>query len=305
MRKNFKLTLVALSLLALTACSAEHEPTVGKYPILFGCTDTTRADVGAATIDDLKRNGFRVYAFVDGVNDISFTKDVYWVENDKVWAYDYLEYWVPGCNYSFRAFYPNPEDNYTLNVDTTSADLSYTINNFDITSQQDLMQASATAEVAQGNAAPVGGSVVSLQFKHLLANVVVKIKSEIPNVTVSNVSFEGIAQSGKYENGIWTAGQTVTLGKDYTGDPLVKDAKDYIDVTGGGILVIPENINGSQKMYITTSHKVYDFILKPITWKSGMLYTYTLTIKQENIIFNEPTVEIWDEENATGSVIIK
>lgn len=305
MRKNFKLTLVALSLLVLTACSAEHEPTMGKYPILFGCTDTTRADIGAATIEDLKKNGFRVYAFVDGVNDISFTKDVYWVENDQVWAYGNLEYWVPGCNYSFRAFYPNPEDKYTLNVDTTSADLSYTINNFDITSQQDLMQAIATANVSKGETAPVGGSVVSLQFKHLLANVVVKIKSEIPNVTVSNVSFEGVAQSGKYENDKWTASQTVSFGKSYNGDPLVKDAENYVDVTSGGILVIPENINGSQKIYITTSHKVYDFKLQPITWERGMLYTYTLTIKQENIVFNEPTVEVWDEENATGSVIIK
>ena len=211
MRKILGLASLALMLLAGVACNNEDVPNEpqGKYPILFGCTDTTRADVGAATIDDLKNNGFKVYAFVDGVNDISFTKDVYWVEDDLVWAYDNLEYWVPGCEYSFRAFYPNPKDNYTLNVDTTSADLGYTIDNFDITSQKDILVAEAgPLTVDPVLVAPESGSVVDLDFQHLLANVVVKIKSEIPNVTVSNVSFEGVAQSGKYENEKWTAGQT-------------------------------------------------------------------------------------------------
>jgi hypothetical protein len=305
MRKNFKLTLVALSLLALTACSAEHEPTMGKYPILFGCTDTTRADVGAATEEDLKRNGFRVYAFVDGVNDISFTKDVYWVENNEVWAYDYLEYWVPGCKYSFRAFYPNPEDNYTLNVDTTSADLSYTIDNFDITSQQDLMQASATAEVAQGDAAPEGGSIVKFTFNHLLANIVVKIKSEINGVIVKSVSFENIANKGNLNNSVWSSNEETSLTKTKE-ISLVKDA-DFVDVTDGGFLVIPQQIDGkSQYINIETTHKIYnDIIIPKIKWENGMKYTYTLTIKQDNIIFDKPSVEEWDEENATGSVIIK
>lgn len=304
MRKNFKLTLVALSLLALTACSAEHEPTMGKYPILFGCTDTTRADVGAATEEDLKNNGFRVYAFVNGVNDISFTKDVYWVENDEVWAYDYLEYWVPGCKYSFRAFYPNPEDNYTLNVDTTSADLSYTINNFDITSQQDLMQASATAEVAQGDAAPVGGSIVSLQFNHLLANVVVKIKAEV-NVTINNVSLKYAPVNGSYTNGLWSYSSQGNIEKVGLDKTLSSSSNEYHDVTDGGFLVFPSSVSGTS-LFIRTSDKTYELPLQaPDSWVAGNRYTYTLTIKQNDILFDEPTVEEWDEENAVGSVIIK
>lgn len=300
MRKNFKLTLVALSLLALTACSAEHEPTVGKYPILFGYSDTR----AVADLDDLQGNGFRVYAFVDGVNDISFTKDVYWVENDEVWAYDKLEYWVPGCNYSFRAFYPNPEGNYTLNVDTTSADLSYTINNFDITSQQDLMQASATANVAQGDAAPTGGSVVSLQFKHLLANVVVKIKAEV-NVTINNVSLKYVPVNGSYADGSWSYSSQGNIEKDGLNKSLSSSSDEYHDVTDGGFLVFPCDINET-KLYIKTSDKTYELPLTaPTSWVAGNRYTYTLTIKQDNILFDEPTVEEWDEENATGSVVIK
>lgn len=304
-----------IKLCGLIACAAmlaagvvscqQHDdiPQGVKYPILFGSTDTR----ATATYDDLKK-GFMVYAFVEGnAGSTSFAKKVTHreVEGDDIWVLETPEYWIPGTHYYFKAFYPSESSAGTLTVDNTDENQDFTIEGFDITKQEDIMVASATASVDAGASAPTNGSVVPLEFQHLLANVVVKIKSEIPNVTVSNVSFEGVAQSGKYEKNIWTAGQTVSFGKQYTGDPLVKDAENYVDVTSGGILVIPENINGSQKMYITTSHKVYDFKLQPITWKSGMLYTYTLTIKQENIIFNEPTVEIWDEENATGSVIIK
>ena len=305
-----------IKLCGLIACAAmlaagvvscqQHDdiPQGVKYPILFDSPDTR----ATATIDDLKNNGFMVYAFVDGnAGSTSFAKKVTHsvVDGRDIWALETPEYWLPDTDYYFKAFYPSVPSAGTLAVDNDDENQDFTIEGYDITKQEDIMVASATASVDAGASAPASGSVVPLKFEHLLANVVVKVKSEIPNVTVSNVSFEGVAQSGKYKKNIWTAGQTVSFGKQYTGDPLVKDAENYVDVTSGGILVIPENINGSQKMYITTSHKVYDFILQPITWESGMLYTYTLTIKQENIIFNEPTVEIWDEENATGSVIIK
>ena len=305
-----------IKLCGLIACAAmlaagvvscqQHDdiPQGVKYPILFDSPDTR----ATATIDDLKDNGFMVYAFVEGnAGSTSFAKEVTHsvVEDRDIWALETPEYWLPDTDYYFKAFYPSELYAGTLKVANTNENQDFTIEGYDITKQEDIMVASATASVEAGAPAPASGSVVPLEFEHLLANVVVKVKSEIPNVTVSNVSFEGVAQSGKYEKNIWTAGQTVSFGKQYTGDPLVKDAENYVDVTNGGILVIPETINGSQKMYITTSHKVYDFILQPITWESGMLYTYTLTIKQENIIFNEPTVEIWDEENATGSVIIK
>lgn len=309
-----------IKLCGLIACAAmlaagvvscqQHDdiPQGVKYPILFDSPDTR----ATATIADLKNNGFMVYAFVDGnAGSTSFAKKVTHsvVEGRDIWALETPEYWLPDTDYYFKAFYPSVPSAGTLAVDNDDENQDFTIEGYDITKQEDIMVASATARVDAGASAPAAGSVVPLEFKHLLANVVVKIKAEIPNVTVSNVSFEGVAQSGKYEKNIekyiWTAGQTVSFGKQYTGDPLVKDAENYVDVTSGGILVIPEKINGSQKMYITTSHKVYDFILQPITWESGMLYTYTLTIKQENIEFNEPKVEIWDEENATGSVVIK
>ena len=86
---------------------------------------------------------------------------------------------------------------------------------------------------------------------------------------------------------------------------LSSSSDEYHDVTDGGFLVFPSSVDGVQ-LYIKTSDKTYELPLKaPDSWNMGTKYTYTLTIKQNDILFDEPTVEEWDEENATGSVVIK
>ena len=301
-----KLILTLFAAVALVGCHNEPTPVAPdgeRYPNLFGNYET-RATAG---LDDLKEDGFKVYAYLKGnTNNIhTFEKEVTYIAQN-VWGYEGLEYWIPGATYWFKAFYPTEPSAGTLTVDNTSSTQPFTITDFNISEQEDIMVASADAlTVPADGVAPTSGSVVKLAFQHLLANVTIKAKSEIDNVTVSDISLEDIAQTGNYSNGIWTSEQTVTINKQYSGEALVKNAEDFVDVTGGGFLVIPEAIGGRQKMIIRTSHKNYDVVIPTITWKPGKKYTYTLTIKQENIEFNEPGVDIWDEENATGSVVIK
>lgn len=302
-----KLILTLFAAVALVGCHNEPTPVAPdgeRYPILFGNYET-RATAG---LDDLKEDGFKVYAYLKGnTNNIhTFEKEVTYSLAQNVWGYEGLEYWIPGATYWFKAFYPTEPSAGTLTVDNTSSTQPFTITDFNISEQEDIMVASADAlAVPADGDAPTSGSVVKLAFQHLLANVTIKAKSEIGNVTVSDISLEDIAQTGNYSNGIWTSEQTVTINKQYSGEALVKNAEDFVDVTGGGFLVIPEAIGGRQKMIIRTSHKNYDVVIPTITWEPGKKYTYTLTIKQENIEFNEPGVDIWDEENATGSVVIK
>ena len=285
-----------------------HQPDVlpeaVRYPILFGSSDSR----AVATLDNLKTEGFRVHAYFKGEGAATFDQIVTYQENQKIWALSNTEYWIPGATYWFKAFYPTEPSAGTLTVDNTSSTQPFTITDFNISEQEDIMVASAEALTVPANGvAPTSGSVVNLAFQHLLANVTIKAKSEIGNVTVSDISLEDIAQTGNYNysNGKWESEQTVTINKQYSGEALVKNAEDFVDVTGGGFLVIPEAIGGRQKMIIRTSHKNYDVVIPTITWEPGKKYTYTLTIKQENIEFNEPGVDIWDEENATGSVVIK
>lgn len=307
MRKFFRIASFALLLGVGMACSNEDVPEQpqGTYPILFRCTDETRA---VATVDTMKgdANGFDVYAFFTSTaapNGLSFTKNVKYDQTKSMWLYDDIEYWIPGATYWFKAVYPKG----VASVDNDDKDQAVTISNFDITTQQDILVAT-TGEMAvvknEGDIyAPTSGNTVLLDFKHLLANVTIKVKSQIDGVVVSSVKLGGLDTNSTYNGSTWTTtGNTtsVTYGKATT---LTKGA-EFVDVTNGGILVIPASAN---KALTIEANKTYNVTLPAGTWESGKKYTYTLEIKQDDIIFVDgaPYVEEWDSENATGSVIIK
>lgn len=297
MRKTFKLLVAALSLVfcaSLQSCQNTEQIPHG-YPILFRCADITRAE---ATLDDLKGNGFDVYAYFTGNgNTFTFTKSLSFNQANG-WIYNGdIEYWLPGATYYFKAVYPNGVGT----IDNTTSAQSLTISNFDVTSQTDLLVAETGAiDVDASLGSPTGGSVVNLQFKHLLANVVVKIKAEV-NVTINDMAIKFVPVICDYANGFWTANSQGNIEKTNINAPLSPGA----DPAEIGFLVIPQTVNGDQELYIKTSDKTYDIAIPATIWNAGTKYTYTLTIKQNDILFDEPTVEVWDEENATGSVVIK
>lgn len=298
-----KVLIAILAVVALASCQQEDAPQGVKYPILFGSTDTR----AVADLDNLKE-GFKVYAYVHGnAGSTSFAKDVEYYETQGVWAFTSPEYWLPNTTYSFKAFYPSESSAGTLTVANTDKNQDFSITGFDITEQEDIMVASATASVEAGASAPASGSVVDLKFKHLLANVTINILCELGSgVTVERVELRNVTTTGNY-NGGWSATTKGSFG--FNSNISVNKANndtDSVDITNGGILVIPEQINGSQMVYVNTSFKEYEIEFPTkYSWNSGQKYSYTLVVKQENIEFNEPKVEIWDEENATGSVVIK
>ena len=280
---------------SLQSCQTRVEiPDGAIYPILFGSTES-RAVAG---LDQIKSGGFKVYAYFEGnKGNSTFEKNVRF--EDPYWKYDNIEYWIPNTNYWFKAVYPGN----AAVVDNNNNDQTLTIADYDIQSQTDVMVATATASVAENATAPTSGSVVNLTFEHLLANVVIAIKSEISGVTINNITLSNIADHGKYDGEDWNSSNTgeVTI---TSGVDLVQNA-DHVDVTNGGIMVIPGNAGGL--LTIEASNKTYKDIKIPsgTTWEKGNRYTYTAVIKHENIVFNEPTADKWDSESATGSVIIK
>lgn len=312
MRKIFRIASFALLLAVGVACSTDDVPQepLGTYPILFRCMDETRA---VATVGSMKSDttGFAVYAFFtnNAINaSQSFNKTVKYDDQSSKWLYSGLEYWIPGATYYFKAVYPTTID-YAVDNSTTTQPL--TITGYDITNQYDILVAEAgplTVDPVVG--APGSGSIVYLNFQHLLANVTIKAMSELATpVDIERIELRTVAKKADYIGNKWSA-QSFTKGdfgfdSNWTLNKAVSET-DYTDITNGGILVIPEQINGTQELYIKTSHKEYKVSFPTTyTWNPGQKYTYTLIIKQENIEFNEPKVEIWDEENATGSVVIK
>lgn len=307
MRKIFRIASFALLLAVGVACSTDDVPQepLGTYPILFRCMDETRA---VATVGSMQSdtNGFDVYAFFtnNAINaSQSFNKTVKYDDASGKWLYSGLEYWIPGATYYFKAVYPTTI-NYAVDNSTTTQPL--TITGYDITKQYDILVAETSREglLVNADGEPTSGSIVNLNFKHLLANVVVKIKAEV-NVTINNVSLKYVPVKGSYADGSWSYSSQGNIEKDGLNKSLSSSSDEYHDVTDGGFLAFPCDINDT-KLFIKTSDKTYELPLTaPTSWVAGNRYTYTLTIKQDNILFDEPTVEEWDEENATGSVVIK
>lgn len=301
MRKTFKLLVAALSLVlcaSLQSCQNTEEIPHG-YPILFRCADITRAE---ATIKDLQDNGFDVYAYFTGNgNTFTFTKSLSYDADSKIWGYTDIEYWLPGATYYFKAVYPNGVGT----IDNTTSAQSFTISNFDVTSQTDLLVAQTGAiDVDASLGSPTDGSVVYLQFKHLLANVMIKIKSQIDGVTITSVKLGNLDNNSTYNGSTWLISGNTTY-VDYTEPTTLTKGADLVDVTGGGFLVIPANSN--EKTLTIEANKTYNLTIPNGKWEIGKRYTYTIEIKQDDIVFVDgaPYVEEWDSENATGSVIIK
>ena len=312
MRIIFRISYLALSLGVVLACNKKYVPEEpqGTYPILFSCSDETRA---VATVGSMQgdANGFDVYAFFNTpvTQNLSFDKNVKY--DNGSWTYQHnnqeLEYWIPEATYWFKAVYPAD----IASVDNSNSTQTVTINNFDVTKQQDILVATTSRDglVVNENGEPTNSSsIVTLQFQHLLANVVVKIKADV-NVTIYDVSLKYVPVKGTYDDGLWKDySEQGNIEKAGINKSLSSSSNEYHDVTDGGFLVFPNSsVDGSQYLYIRTSDKTYDLPLPstPNKWVAGNRYTYTLVIKQNDILFDEPTVEEWDEENATGSVVIK
>ena len=302
---------MALLLGVCLACNKESVPEKpqGIYPILFRSSSETRA---VATEESMQKdaNGFDVYAFFtssSASDGLSFHKNVKYLSssNSSSWTYQHsnqdLEYWLPGATYWFKAVYPKT---IKYNVDNSTKDQKLTISSFDITTQHDVLVATTGAlEVDKDIQAPATGSVVELQFQHLLANVTIKVKSQIDGVTIQGIKLGGVATNSTYNGSVWESSNTTSIA--YNTTTTLTKGDDYVDVTGGGILVVPES--ATNKTLTIEANKTYNLTLPAGTWESGKRYTYTLEIKQDDIVFvdDAPYVEEWDSENATGSVIIK
>lgn len=298
--RNMQTILWAMVLCLLCSCSDRGDDISGRrYPILFGSTDTR----AVADITDLQDNGFKVYAYFEGsLGNASFEKEVTYNYDNDVWGYEGVQYWIPSTKYWFTAFYPTTPTAGTLTVDNTTPAQSYTIEDFDIRQQEDIMVAKAERVVGERANAPTEGSVVKLNFQHLISCVVLKINADV-NVTVKDISLKYMPVVCDYSNNSWLAASGEQGNIDMTGiNAQLKPASEPAEIS---FLVFPQTTNGV-KLDVKTSDKTYkDIVIPDVTWVAGTKYTYTMTIKQNDILFDEPSVEEWDEESATGSVVIK
>ena len=115
------------------------------------------------------------------------------------------QYWIPEAKYTFSALVDVPTENVTLVANLPS---SFT---YDVTTQKDVLHASATAT---GKA--TGNAPVALTFNHLLAKALFTFTNTDANanLTVSNIQIAGLSQIGTYTigNATWTSNTEYTQG---------------------------------------------------------------------------------------------
>ena len=335
MRNKMLVYIVWVFMLALGVQSCNNDPMPdapkGKYPILFRCSDETRA---VATVESMKADtdGFNVYAYFEtNTNEkVSFEKNVWWNESEGMWLYDDIEYWIPGATYWFKAVYPfDAPYSIIKDISGNPTGISCTFTTPE-KADQDIVAANATYTTAE----TTPESVV-MDFKHILARVYFKIDYDTTNnkddeftikeFSISNIKKEGTLQSSfNIDNPhSWSVNPLQNMTFKWIGEEEVP----VLSLWGEeGLMLIPQtiapgvvNINVKytyRDHYVVEGKdgeqiadpvdKEVDTYLPAITWQPGQQYTYTMTLHEDDLItFRQIEVATWGSPQQGGAIIIK
>jgi hypothetical protein len=335
MRREFSLTLVALALLALTACSTEHEvniPAPQGDEISFGTVNTR------AGVSDLQANGFGVWAFIDNTN----VQDYVLMDNqqvtctDGVWTYSPHKYWIKNTVFTFMATYPydSAGDNFT--VDTANKAIKLAVS--ETPSQVDFLIAQNETDTSiEGYS-----TKVDLQFKHMLTSVGLNIwrdggKHQNDEMRIKSVTLGNIRKGGTYstDTNTWTYdGNKLTVVKEYDnlsdtdniGAVIVKD-DGTLDSGGdkaaspfGDMMLLPQTLDDSNVVSLKIVYELkrqnaadwevaeLETVLPSITWNAGQRYTYNVVLSSVTditVYYIQTKVDPWGTPQVGGTVIIK
>lgn len=213
-------------------------------------------------------------------------------------------YWPNGStNYYFRALTQKTSSNTLAAVTTT-----------EVNQGTDLLWATTAAHqgteadgttvhnYAEGDAINPRTGQVPLTFKHAMSNIVVTLTTSTDaaavDLTDATVTMTNLKNEGEVSlaTGVITAGTT--------------QANILVD---GETIMVPQNIADASRLVITlkdgTTYSVQlnlceDENQQVITnWLGGNKYTYTITLKKEEILFRA-LVKDWKEESGSGNATL-
>ena len=333
-------------LAALTACTKTTispnddltnalNPTSGA-PIAFETEDAfTKAVIDDINDLQVEGNKFRVWSHFQGTTSGPiFTEEGTEVEYKKLneesdlqygWTYEQTRYWLNGT-YNFAAVYPATVTG-TYAPATAGATPTLTINNFDVTTQDDLLVAFNNGPDGNGIDGGNHPDEVALTFQHALASLNVQlhvaqetISGVLVNVIeaeVREVSFKGISKKADYIGEGWANHSTETIDVGKILSTRVVLTEDYQTILDEGLLAIPQEMNDGVSLYILADitlptgqklQKSWDFPLSGIEecpeWEKNKKYIYKAILTAEaDIEFEEPIVQPWIQGESTGVII--
>lgn len=335
MRREFTLTLVALALLALTACSVETEvtpPDPSQGDAISFSNVSTRADLG-----DIQTNGFGVWAFIDNdtVENYVLMDNQEVTYTDGAWTYSPLKYWIDDTVFTFMATYPYDQSGANFTVDTANKAIKLAVS--ETPSQVDYLVAENVTDTGDD-----GGysTTVPLQFKHMLTSVGLKIwrdeaKHQNDQMRITKVTLSNIRKNGSYSSatGMWTYGDDkLTVEEVNTNlsdsDNIGAARSNNGSLTTGGepcnpfgtMMLLPQTLDDSNLVSLKIEYQLkrqnaaswetaeLETVLPKNTWIAGQQYTYNVVLSSVTDItmyYIQTKVDPWGTPQVGGTVIIK
>ena len=324
--------------LALLGCNNEPTPNAPaeSQAITFG-TEITRVEAG---MTDLQSGGFGVWAFV---NNNTLRNDLL-MENVHVeyvggeWVYSPVKYWIPDSIFSFVGVYPYKYNAPSYSTDAVNAAVKLTVS--ETPSQTDYLVATNVTDTSD-----VGlGSVVDLQFQHMLTSVGLNIwrdnaKHQNDQMRIKEVTLGNIRKGGTYtystDTNSWSYdGSKLTVEMENTnltdsdniGAVNVND-DGSLDAGGstpenpfGQMMLLPQTLDADNSVSLKIVYELkrknavdweeaeLETVLPNITWNAGQRYTYNVVLSSVTditVYYIQTKVDPWGTPQVGGTVIIK
>ncbi|SHK69279.1 fimbrillin family protein [Xylanibacter ruminicola] len=167
---------------------------------------------------------------------------------------------------------------------------------------------STTHDYAEGAAINPRTGDVPLTFRHVMSNVVINLTTS-SDASAVDLTGAKITLTNLYNDGsIDIASGDITHGSAKAAK-AVKEATDY------DLIMIPQTIDDNSKLIITlTDGTTYSLQLNKCTdktdgttliadWKSGNMYTYTITLKKEEVSFRA-LIQEWTKNPGSGNATL-
>lgn len=220
-------------------------------------------------------------------------------------------YYWPGADYTCSFFGIAMSDNkltnesFYSNVTTTTNDAGQIVS-FDYTvptdaaDQPDIMVASAT------NLAGDGSQGATLNFKHILTAINIKVGETMQNGTIESITFKNIYGKGTYtlESGVWSGlrefnqlhNYTVNLGTGFSTSTTTQP-NTQINAADATFMVIPQTLSANAEIEIMFKHAgAAEAIsikgsLAGSSWPQGRVVSYLINVKPDgNLVFTSNVI---------------
>ena len=326
-----KVLIAILAVVALLACNNEHTPSAPTdlEAIGFGTVDTR----AVADLDDLKANGFGVWAYINN----STVQNYLLMENQLVeyesgnWVYSPVKYWLDDTKFSFIGVYPREH----FSTDTENHGVTLTVN--ETPSEVDFLIAKN-----ETNTSVEGFSTtVDLPFQHILTSVGLNIwrdeaKHTNDQMRITKVTLSNIRKGGVYTTAddTWSYSNN-KLSVEYVNETLADDdniggafKQDNGSLVTGGIAVnpfgqmmlLPQTVDNTNSVALKIEYQLkrqnaadwetaeLETVLPSMTWNAGQRYTYNVVLSSVTditVYYIQTKVDQWGTPQVGGTVIIK